>query len=92
MLQQPKLITKLLTLCISLCAHSGSGGAGHGAPWSHALLTRFADQAQLRSFLSLPPCATLAGGQATAAAAGAPLYSALSASFDIGPMQVQSLP
>ncbi|KAK9843439.1 hypothetical protein WJX81_002680 [Elliptochloris bilobata] len=58
-----------------------------GGPWTHALLTRFSDRAQLRAFLALPPCRALLGGRDAAAAAGAPLHAALSASFDIGPMQ-----
>jgi len=84
-------------MCISRASAGGvSGGAGassaHGGPWTHALLTRFTERAQLRAFLALPPCVALAGGPAAAAAAAAPLYAGLAASFDIGPMQVNLPP
>ena len=58
-------------------------------PWTHALLTRFGERAQLKNFLALPPCRALTSGRDGAAAAGAPLYAALTASFEVGPTQVR---
>ena len=58
-------------------------------PWTHALLTRFAERPQLRNFLALPPCRALTSGRGAAAAAGAPLYAAFTASFEVGPTQAR---
>lgn len=60
-------------------------------PWTHALLTRFGERAQLRNFLALPPCRALTSGRGAAAAAGAPLYAAFTASFEVGPTQARAL-